>query len=252
MPAPLPIMEGYLSKRSGWQIKSSWKQKWYFVRDNQLCYRKSKDDEDSAVLVEGDLRLCVVRPMLKKNCFEVISPMKSTVLKAVSEEVAKAWISGLESSITSAHSQTVEGTYSTGMSTTRVAVPSQADEDEEKEAGKNMAKQGRDTNAVMVVIANLKKLAQKCIANNQFFKMTLNLPQIPDPPHPGEPGLLRLQRARPQLGLHQPGHHAVHGVRRHPQGPRHSHQQDALALPRRARVGARGREGDGRAGQRHL
>ena len=151
MPAlPLTIMEGYLSKRSGWQIKSA-KKKWYYVRNNQLCYRKSKDDEDAAaVLIEGDLRLCVVRPMMKNSSFEVISPMKSTVLEAASEEAARAWIKSLEESIKSAHSQTVEGTYSTGLSGTRVAISSQADEDTDKEAGENMAKQARETNAVMV------------------------------------------------------------------------------------------------------
>ena len=152
MPAlPLTIMEGYLSKRSGWQIKSA-KKKWYYVRNNQLCYRKSKDDEDAAaVLIEGDLRLCVVRPMMKNSSFEVISPMKSTVLEAASEEAARAWIKSLEESIKSAHSQTVEGTYSTtSLSATRVAISSQADEDTDKEAGENMAKQERETNAVMV------------------------------------------------------------------------------------------------------
>ena len=152
MPAlPLTIMEGYLSKRSGWQIKSA-KKKWYYVRNNQLCYRKSKDDEDAAaVLIEGDLRLCVVRPMMKNSSFEVISPMKSTVLEAASEEAARAWIKSLEESIKSAHSQTVEGTYSTtSLSATRVAISSQADEDTDKEAGENMAKQARETNAVMV------------------------------------------------------------------------------------------------------
>ena len=140
MPEPSLIMEGYLSKRSGWQIKSA-KKKWYFVRNNQFCHRRSKDDDDDAVLMEGDLRLCVVRPMTRKNSFEVISPMKSTVLEAASEEVAKAWIKSLEESIKNAHSQTVEGTYSTGLPAARVAVASQADEDEEKEAGENMAKQ---------------------------------------------------------------------------------------------------------------
>ena len=150
MPAqPLTVMEGYLSKRSRWQIKSA-KKKWYYVRNNQLCYRKSKDDEDGAVLIEGDLRLCFVRPMMKNSSFEVISPMKSTVLEAASEEVARAWIKSLEESIKSAHSQMVEGTYSIGQSATGVAIASQADEDTEKEDGEYLAKQGRETNAVMV------------------------------------------------------------------------------------------------------
>ena len=143
-------MEGYLSKRSGWQIKSA-KKKWYYVRDNQLCCKNGRDDDEAAaVLLEGDLRLCVVRPMTRKCSFEVISPMRSTVLEAASEEAAKAWIRGLEESIKSAHSQTVEGTYSMGKRV--AAVASRADEDEEKEAGENMAKQVRETIIVTVGI----------------------------------------------------------------------------------------------------
>ena len=136
-------MEGYLSRRSGWLITGTQKKHWYYVRDNQICYRRSqsRDAAEEAVLLEGDLRLCVVRPMTKKSSFEVISPSKSTVLEAASEEVAKAWIKSLEESIKAAHSQTVEGTYSTGKSATKVAEKSQVDEEDEKEAGKNMAKQ---------------------------------------------------------------------------------------------------------------
>ena len=136
-------MEGYLSRRSGWHITGTKKKHWYYVRDNQICYRRSKniDAAEEAVLLEGDLRLCVVRPMTKKSSFEVISPSRSTVLEAASEDVAMTWIKSLEESIKAAHSQTVDGIYSTGKSAAKVAEKSKVDEEDEKEAGKNMAKQ---------------------------------------------------------------------------------------------------------------
>ena len=136
-------MEGYLSRRSGRLITGTKKKHWYYVRDNQICYRRSqnRDASEQAVLLEGDLRLCMVRPMTKKSSFEVISPSKSTVLEAASEDVAKAWIKSIQESIKSAISQTVEGTYSTGISATQVAEKSKVDEEDEREAGKNIAKQ---------------------------------------------------------------------------------------------------------------
>ena len=136
-------MEGYLSRRSGWHITGTKKKHWYYVRDNQICYRRSqnRDAGEEAGLLESDLRLCMVRPMTKKSSFEVISPSRSTVLEAASEDEAKAWIKGLEESIKAAHSQTVDGTYSTGKSAAKVAEKSKVDEEDEKEAGKNMAKQ---------------------------------------------------------------------------------------------------------------
>ena len=144
-----PITEGYLSARIGIGITGKMKMyssRWYCVENNQLCYRKNKDDE-VAVVVASDLRLCLVRPMLKKNCFEVISPLSSQghVLKAGSEETAKAWIGGLENSIKAAHGETVKGTYVTrvpGEKDTYVTMRSHEDEEDEKEARNNMAKQG--------------------------------------------------------------------------------------------------------------
>ena len=143
-------MEGYLSARIGIGITGKIKMyssRWYFVENNQLCYRKHKDDA-VAVVVEADLRLCLVRPMLKKNCFEVISPTNSQghVLKAGSAEAAKAWVSGLEASIKAALGETVKGTYVTRVPEEKdTYVYSNRDEEDEKEARKTMAKQGRSS-----------------------------------------------------------------------------------------------------------
>ena len=49
--------------------------------------------------MEEDLRLCLVRPLVdidRRFCFEVISPMKSHVLQADSEDVAKVNLTFLQ------------------------------------------------------------------------------------------------------------------------------------------------------------
>jgi Arf-GAP/coiled-coil/ANK repeat/PH domain-containing protein len=46
--------------------------------------------------MEEDLRLCLVRPLMdieRRFCFEVISPTKSHVLQADSDDIAKVNIS---------------------------------------------------------------------------------------------------------------------------------------------------------------
>lgn len=54
--------------------------------------------EDSIVIVE-DLRLCTIRiadDVERRFCFEVISPSKSFLLQAESEDVRQAWIQAIQ------------------------------------------------------------------------------------------------------------------------------------------------------------
>jgi Arf-GAP/coiled-coil/ANK repeat/PH domain-containing protein len=100
-------VEGYLFKR-GQNAFRTWNRRWFYLLNNQLCYSK-RTGEDVTVM-EEDLRLCLVRPLHdtdRRFCFEVISPQKSHVLQADSEDVAKMWIDNLKQSISSAHHQTM-------------------------------------------------------------------------------------------------------------------------------------------------
>ena len=62
----------------------------FAFQNNKLCYSK-RSGEDVTVM-EEDLRICLVRPLMdidRRYCFEVISPTKSHILQADSEEIAK-------------------------------------------------------------------------------------------------------------------------------------------------------------------
>ncbi|KAH9628823.1 hypothetical protein HF086_004983 [Spodoptera exigua] len=58
--------------------------------------------------MEEDLRLCTVKPVLdgeRRYCFEVLSPSKSHMLQADSEEMLNCWITALQNGIRSAIQQ---------------------------------------------------------------------------------------------------------------------------------------------------
>ncbi|XP_042371549.1 arf-GAP with coiled-coil, ANK repeat and PH domain-containing protein 2-like, partial [Plectropomus leopardus] len=103
MVSPCPgsddIIQGYLFKRSRRKSKT-WKRCWFFIRDNQLIYRKSHK-EDAVVLFE-DLRLCAVKSLEhieRRFCFELLSVQKCCALQADSEQLKQAWLSALQGSI---------------------------------------------------------------------------------------------------------------------------------------------------------
>ena len=55
--------------------------------------------------MEEDLRICLVRPLTdieRRYCFEIISPTKSHVLQADTEDLYKRWITSLQQGISSA------------------------------------------------------------------------------------------------------------------------------------------------------
>lgn len=93
-------MEGYLFKRTSNAFKT-WNRRWFCLKDHQLVYRKRIGDEGYTIM-EEDLRLCTVKPVVdcdRRNCFEVLSPTKSHMLQADSEESYLAWITAMQQAI---------------------------------------------------------------------------------------------------------------------------------------------------------
>ncbi|EZA47962.1 hypothetical protein DMN91_012484 [Ooceraea biroi] len=103
IPSPVPgnpKMEGYLFKRTSNAFKT-WNRRWFCLRDHQLVYRKRTGDEEYTIM-EEDLRLCTVKPVVdcdRRNCFEVLSPTKSHILQADSEEAYLAWVTAMQQAI---------------------------------------------------------------------------------------------------------------------------------------------------------
>ncbi|KAF4526589.1 hypothetical protein B566_EDAN006403 [Ephemera danica] len=96
---PSSGMCGYLFKRTSNAFKT-WNRRWFCMQDNQLVYRK-RSGEDITVM-EEDLRLCSVKTVYdgeRRFCFEVLSPNKSHMLQADSEEMLQAWVSSLQHGI---------------------------------------------------------------------------------------------------------------------------------------------------------
>ncbi|KYM79511.1 Arf-GAP with coiled-coil, ANK repeat and PH domain-containing protein 3 [Atta colombica] len=93
-------MEGYLFKRTSNAFKT-WNRRWFCLKDHQLVYRKRIGDEGYTIM-EEDLRLCTVKPVVdcdRRNCFEVLSPTKSHMLQADSEESYLAWVTAMQQAI---------------------------------------------------------------------------------------------------------------------------------------------------------
>ncbi|KAK1797186.1 hypothetical protein P4O66_008571, partial [Electrophorus voltai] len=111
--APTGIaMEGYLYKRASNAFKT-WSRRWFSIQKNQLVYQK-KFKEQPTVVVE-DLRLCTVKPCTEQErrfCFEVVSPAKSCLLQADSEQQQQGWMSAVQNSIASAFQERREDALS--------------------------------------------------------------------------------------------------------------------------------------------
>merc|ERR1719347_2134779 len=103
-------MEGYLFKR-GQNAFRTWNRRWFYLSNNKLCY--SKRNGEDVTVIEEDLRICLVRPLTdidRRFCFEIISPTKSHVLQADSEEMYSTWLTSLQQGISSAlHEAIMEG-----------------------------------------------------------------------------------------------------------------------------------------------
>jgi len=101
-------LEGYLFKRGHGTFRS-WNRRWFYLDSNKLCYAK-RNGEDKTVM-EENLRICMVRPLNeidRRFCFEMISPVKSHVLQADSEDLYTLWMTKLQQGISSALHQVLE------------------------------------------------------------------------------------------------------------------------------------------------
>ncbi|XP_006819718.1 arf-GAP with coiled-coil, ANK repeat and PH domain-containing protein 2-like [Saccoglossus kowalevskii] len=114
VPADKPAyeMEGYLFKRASNAFKT-WNRRWFIIQNNQLIYQKKLKDTPTVV---ADLNLCTVKlanEIERRFCFEVVSPTKTCMLQADSENLRKGWIEALEAAINrsfSDHGNTLEKT----------------------------------------------------------------------------------------------------------------------------------------------
>ena len=60
--------------------------RWFMIQNNQLVYRKRT--KDNLTVMEEDLRLCTVRPLIeidRRFCFEVLSPSRWVVVSVIVE-----------------------------------------------------------------------------------------------------------------------------------------------------------------------
>lgn len=97
-------IEGYLLKRTSSTFKS-WNRRWFIVQNHQLLYVKRSNEKEITVM-EEDLRLCNARPaneVDRRFCFEILSPTRSHILQADSEDAYKQWLAALQAGIESAH-----------------------------------------------------------------------------------------------------------------------------------------------------
>ncbi|WAR15204.1 ACAP2-like protein [Mya arenaria] len=112
-------MEGYLFKKTKHAFKA-WVRRWFSIEDNQLKYQKRSKDNVVTVM-EDDLRLCTVKPVYdidRRFCFEVLSPSRSHMLQAHTEEEFQAWVTAIQSGVTRAYREAerrqTENEYDTG------------------------------------------------------------------------------------------------------------------------------------------
>jgi len=109
-------LEGYLFKR-GQSAFRTWNRRWFYIDANKLCYVKRNGEE--ITVMEDDLRICMVRPLNdidRRFCFEVLSPTKSHVLQADSDDLYRLWMTSLQQGISSALHQAMEPETVTGSS----------------------------------------------------------------------------------------------------------------------------------------
>ncbi|KAI3657938.1 hypothetical protein MP638_000250 [Amoeboaphelidium occidentale] len=116
---PAAGKSGYLMKKGSGKITQVWSRRWFSLRSDYLIYSTRGKDEaptiaanlrlatygpgvDEAPTIAANLRLATVK--LHENpdrrfCFEVVSPVKSYVLQAESEQEMKEWIECLQDAI---------------------------------------------------------------------------------------------------------------------------------------------------------
>jgi len=138
--------EGYLFKR-GQNAFRTWNRRWFYLSNNKLCY--SKRNGEDVTVIEDDLRICLVRPLTdtdRRFCFEVISPTKSHVLQADSEEQYRIWLASLQQGISSALHEAMEGESGGSGS-----IQWEDSDTEEAQDSKNRGSQKKERNAAQIL-----------------------------------------------------------------------------------------------------
>merc|ERR1719400_448927 len=144
-------IEGYLFK-SGQNAFRTWNSRWFYLSNNKLCYSR-RNGEDVTVM-EEDLRICLVRPLTdgdRRFCFEVISPTKSHVLQADSEEMYGVWLTSLQQGISSSLHDMMEGSQE---DSSIVWEDSDTEEAQDSKVGKNRGGGGRNAMQLLEIPGN--------------------------------------------------------------------------------------------------
>jgi len=129
-------IEGYLFKRGSSAFRT-WNRRWFYLENNKLCYAKRSGDEVTAM--EEDLRICLVRPLTdsdRRFCFEVISPTKSHVLQADSQEMYNVWVTSLQQGISTALHESMQAMEPDPADTSGGAIQWEDSDTEEAQDGK--------------------------------------------------------------------------------------------------------------------
>jgi len=92
----IPIKSGYLMKQSPQMKRLTWKRRFFELKGEQFRYFNGTKWNNI------DLRLCMVREMKqadRRNCFEIVSPIKTFHLQTDNEYEMFEWISTLQNAI---------------------------------------------------------------------------------------------------------------------------------------------------------
>ncbi|KAI6197548.1 hypothetical protein M3Y94_01237300 [Aphelenchoides besseyi] len=103
---PEIALEGYLFKRSSKTFKA-WHRRYFMIKGAQFVYVKKNGDSLQSVVMEDDLKFCLVRPapsaIERSACFELVSRNGSHILQADSEPLCQQWIHILQVTIQHLH-----------------------------------------------------------------------------------------------------------------------------------------------------
>ncbi|KAI6172458.1 hypothetical protein M3Y98_00975400 [Aphelenchoides besseyi] len=103
---PEIAFEGYLFKRSSKTFKA-WHRRYFMIKGAQFVYVKKNGDLLQSVVMEDDLKFCLVRPapsaIERSACFELVSRNGSHILQADSEPLCQQWIHILQVTIQHLH-----------------------------------------------------------------------------------------------------------------------------------------------------
>jgi len=92
----IPVKSGYLMKQSPQMKRLTWKRRFFELKGDQFRYFNGSKWNNI------DLRLCMVREMKnadRRNCFEIVSPIKTFHLQTDNEYEMFEWISTLQNAI---------------------------------------------------------------------------------------------------------------------------------------------------------